>query len=241
MSNVLFKQDFIDVLNELKVEQGSLICLQANLSKFPNVLGGYQTLFDAIWEVIGEDGCIMIPSFTYSSLDPACMGIYYDYQDWQQIREEMPGYNTALTMSDVNSLCVNQFMMQKGVIRSNHPVYSFVFKGNMSMDWVKQTMNYPISFGHVLKGFAHRKAYNILIGFDKEESVLLPAIAKTIGVGSVQVEKAYVQTAKKKMVKTYLNVKCDLEQRKELLEYCYVKESMISNQVISCLSIEELA
>ena len=68
MSKLILKSDFIDLFKSLGIGNGSLICLQANLSKWNSVIGGYQCLLDALFEVIGKEGCVMIPSFSYSTL-----------------------------------------------------------------------------------------------------------------------------------------------------------------------------
>lgn len=239
MNTILTKEDFIDLFHELDIKKGDLVCLQANLAKFHRVVNGYQTVFDALFEVIGEQGCIMMPSFSYMSLDPACQDIYYEYEDWNRIRNEMNGYTISLSGSDIYSDCASQFMRNKEVFRSNHPVYNFLFKGNYSMDWLKQPMNYPISFSHVLKGFVQRRACNVVIGDELENSILLPAIAKTINKGHTCAQRAYIHSNKKTIKKTYLNILCDENNKKDLLEYCYCKEVNFCFQNVYSLTIEK--
>lgn len=240
MSKLILKSDFIDLFKSLGIGNGSLICLQANLSKWNSVIGGYQCLLDALFEVIGKEGCVMIPSFSYSTLDPACMNLYYDYEDWKTIREECYGYDSIKTCSDVYSRSIEHALKENKVMRSNHPVYSFYFIGNYNSDWLKQSMNYPISFSHILKGFVQKKAFNLMIGEKLENSILIPAIAKTLNKGSTYIEKAYVQSNKKKVIKTYLNTMCDEQTKKELLDYCYCKTEKLNGQNVYCVSIEDI-
>ena len=61
MSKLILKSDFIELFKSLGIGNGSLICLQANLSKWNSVIGGYQCLLDALFEVIGKEAFRGVP------------------------------------------------------------------------------------------------------------------------------------------------------------------------------------
>lgn len=231
------KQHFIDILNEFGIKKGDLICLQANLYKLGNVIEGYKALIDACLEVVGQQGCVMMPSFTYSCFDPACLSSRtYKYESWQDVRDNMEGYHSKCTLSEVYTDCANQ-MMTYSYKRSNHPVYSFIYIGNYEEKWVKQQMNYPISFSHALNGFVKRNAYNIIIGDELLNSVLIPAIGKTMNAGITKVERAYISGTNKKTLKTYLNLELSEDVKMKLLDMCILKNKKINGEPIYCISI----
>lgn len=236
--SLITKKDIEEVVASFGITKGDVLCLQADFSKTENVLNSYRSLIEALQEVVSEQGCIFIPSFTFSTLDPAVRDSEdYEQKDWSLIREHILGYQSKYTISQVYDDLNNQFHSYK-VTRSTHPVYSFTYWGNFQQEYVKQQMNYPISFSNALKAFTKGRAFNLLIGEKMENSVLVPAIAQTMNLGVTEIQRAYVSRNNKNTLKSYLNLKVDLEECRSILDMCIVEHQNINGLEVHCISIQ---
>lgn len=231
---VISKEEIRQLITSFGIEKGDTICLQANLEN-----SRYQSLIEGIMKVVGEEGCLFVPSFSFSTLDPASRDSRkYDYEDYELVRNELNGYQAKISMSDVYKGCNNQFSRYK-VSRSVHPVYSFTYWGSFTQDSLKQTMNYPISFQSSLKDFTKKRAFNIIIGEQIENSVLIPAIAQTMNMGVTVMQRAYTMRNQKNVFHTYLHLKVDKEEINKILDMCIIQQNKLGNQEVTCISIQK--
>lgn len=231
---VVKREEIKNALIGFGIEKGDTVCLQANLKK-----GYYQLLIEILQELVGQEGCIFVPSFSFSTLDPATRKSKdYDYDEWQVVRDELLGYQAKYTPSDVYK-DLNSQMNRYKISRSNHPVYSFTYWGNFTQDVLKQTLNYPISFQHSLKDFMKGKAWNIIVGDSIESSVLIPAIASTMNMGTSEIQRAYSMRNHKNVFQTYLQLSVDDKEIEKILELCMIQKTLLDNEEILCISIQK--
>ena len=62
------------------------------------VCGGAQAVIEALMEVVGDSGTIMMPTQPWKNLDPET-GVHWEAEqkDWQLIRDNWPAYDKTLT------------------------------------------------------------------------------------------------------------------------------------------------
>ena len=62
------------------------------------VCGGAQAVIEALMEVVGDSGTIMMPTQSWKNLDPET-GVHWEAEqkDWQLIRDNWPAYDKTLT------------------------------------------------------------------------------------------------------------------------------------------------
>ena len=65
------KQYIKTQLKAMGVRKGMLLFVQGRMEKLGKVVGGAQTIIDAIMEVIGYEGTLVMPSFTPYKKDPS--------------------------------------------------------------------------------------------------------------------------------------------------------------------------
>lgn len=65
------KEFLVDKFYQLGIKQGDTLLVHASLSSLGYVVGGAETLFLVIREVIGNEGTIVVPSQTVEISDPA--------------------------------------------------------------------------------------------------------------------------------------------------------------------------
>ena len=130
-------------LQGMGVRKGMVLLVQGKMEKLGKIIGGAQTLIDAIMEVIGYEGTLVMPAFTPYKKDPACLWDGKEYREqWEQIRKGERPFDRKLD-APRNTLAA-QFMRNEGVLRSHHPLYSFLAWGKYAKVIVEK---HPLHFG----------------------------------------------------------------------------------------------
>ena len=233
------KNDFLDIFSTMGIEEGMVVLVQADLDGFDEILSGAQSIIKALQELVKEDGCIICPTFSLSCLDPACyQQREYTYESWNMIRDNHLGFHEHLTGCDIYKEFSEQFLKNEGVKRTTHPVYSFAYWGTYDEKCLEQPLNFPVSFSRVFREFVDRKACNVLIGVKKEDSLLFPAIAKTMNQGIVTLKRAIISQGKNKQLKNFLDLKVDPENIEEYEKMCSIQSFAYSKKPIYVLSLD---
>ncbi|WP_144667049.1 AAC(3) family N-acetyltransferase [Campylobacter jejuni] len=106
-------KDLIDAFYQLGIKRGDILCVHTELFNFGIPLlpknEFLQTILDCFFEVIGKEGTLIMPTFTYSF----CKNEVYDK------------LNSKCTVGALNEF----FRKQQGVKRTNDPIFSFAVKG----------------------------------------------------------------------------------------------------------------
>lgn len=161
------KQDIRQQLESLGVQKGMVLLVQADVSKLGYIVGGAQALIEAIQDVVGFDGTIVMPTFTSQLLDPACHQEQLAREYWGQIRENALPFNRKLTAPKTADHLVNQFLRNEGVARSYHPVYSFAAWGKYAkLICDKHPLHFGLSKDSPLGKIVDFNGYVVLLGTD---------------------------------------------------------------------------
>ncbi|EGJ8758589.1 N-acetyltransferase LegH [Campylobacter jejuni] len=115
--------DFIETFYKLGLQKGDTLCVHTELFNFGFPLLSrnefLQTILDCFFEVIGKEGTLIMPTFTYSF----CKNEVYDK------------INSKTKMGALNEY----FRKQTGVKRTNDPIFSFAIKGAKEELFLKDT------------------------------------------------------------------------------------------------------
>ena len=126
----LTREEFLKELRMLGLSRGMVLLVEADSECLPYVVGGEQALIEALMELVGYEGTLIVPSFTPELLDPACLEhCPFPYDSWEDIRRNSLPYQPKLSMPVHADPFVRQFLRNDGVVRSNHPLYSFAAWG----------------------------------------------------------------------------------------------------------------
>lgn len=234
-NKIYTKQDFIDIFLDLGIHQGSQVLLEADLSRYTNIVGSYQMLIETLQEVITPSGCLCMPCFSYSCLDPACLENVYPFETWKEVRAYLPGFHVVYTPSEIYKDCTNLFLHYKDVYRSNHPVYSFAYWGTFDMSVLKVDVNEAINLKTSLAFLHEKNACNLLIGVKPKESLLVQALASEYQLGQMVVQRAFIHS-KRRLTKSFLIHRVDPSLAKDLLDCCKIKKSSSPLDMIYSLS-----
>ena len=129
--------ELIKVLQLLGAKKGSILLLHISLSNLGLSILDVKWLLEVLWKVIGEDGKIVMPTFTY-----------------RQIKTSGSVFDVNKTRSDLGWTS-EYFRCQSGVMRSVHPTHSVAAKGKFAFEITRHRRD-------SLTPFARGTPYDIL-------------------------------------------------------------------------------
>lgn len=176
MKTVL-KSEIADALRSVGLQSGDAVMVHTSLGKIGYVCGGAQAVIEALIEVVGQEGTVMMPSQSWKNLDPET-GVHWDADesDWQRIRDHWPAYNKTITPTNTMGAVAEMFRSWPGAVRSDHPARSvaawgkhaeYLTKNHDLSDIFGETS--PLAKFYKLDG----KVLLIGVGYDKNTSLHL--------------------------------------------------------------------
>ena len=122
---VILKDEIIQKLKEVGLKNGDTVMVHTSLGKMGYVCVGAQAVIEALMEVVGDSGTIMMPTQSWKNLDPET-GVHWeaDQKDWQLIRDNWPAYDKNLTPTNTMGAVAEMFRQVSGSVRSDHPARS---------------------------------------------------------------------------------------------------------------------
>lgn len=180
---IVLKKDLINGFKELGLKNGQSIMVHTSLSSLGFVCGGAQIVIEALIDVVGEDGTIMMPTQSWKNLDPD-IGVHWEEpKEWYQIiRDNWPAYDKRITPTNTMGKVAEMFRSWPGAMRSDHPARSVAAWGK-NAEYL--TKNHDLSNifgkGSPIDRLYELDGYVLLIGcgYDKNTSIhLADAIAE---------------------------------------------------------------
>ena len=123
----IFKSDIVDAIKSADLQRGDSVMVHTSLGKIGYVCGGAQVVIEALIEIVGEEGTIMMPTQSWKNLDPED-GVHGDADetDWDRIRENWPAYNKAITPTNTMGAVAEMFRSWPGTMRRHLQLESFM-------------------------------------------------------------------------------------------------------------------
>ena len=122
---VITKEDIIKELKKTGLKRNDTVIVHTSLKSMGYVCGGAQAVIEALIDVIGNDGTIMMPAQSWKNLDPED-GVHWDADedDWQIIRDNWRAYDKDITPTNTMGAVAEMFRQWPGCLRSDHPARS---------------------------------------------------------------------------------------------------------------------
>ena len=206
MKTVL-KSEIADALRSVGLQSGDAVMVHTSLGKIGYVCGGAQAVIEALIEVVGQEGTVMMPSQSWKNLDPET-GVHWDADesDWQSIRDHWPAYNKAITPTNTMGAVAEMFRSWPGAIRSDHPARSFAAWGKHA-EYLTKNHDLSDIFGETspLAKFykLDGKVLLIGVGYDKNTSLHLADVRAEYPGKHTSVEHSAVLENGRRVWKAY--------------------------------------
>ncbi|MCK5156618.1 MAG: AAC(3) family N-acetyltransferase [Spirochaetales bacterium] len=158
---MITRKDIIDGLKKLKLKRGDHVIVHCALSSFGQVRGGADTVIDAILEVVGSGGTLVVPAFGSGDkvFDP-----------------EKSGTNLGVVPQTL--------LARKGVYRSRHPLASVAAIGGKASWLTEKHEEAEISHGRNTPYYKLTEVEGkiLLLGVDQDRNTFLHTIEALVGM-----------------------------------------------------------
>ena len=120
-------------LRNIGLRSGDVVVVHSSMSKIGWVVGGPVTVIEALMEVLGTEGTLVIPAQSTDNSEPSPWQYPAVPESWWQIiRDEIPPFNPDITPTRGIGRIPEVFRKFPGVRRSNHPQVSWAAWGKQA-------------------------------------------------------------------------------------------------------------
>lgn len=162
-------------LRALGVREGSTVIVHTSLSSLGLVVGGEQTVVEALRDVVGADGTLVMPTQSWQLCDPAYLNDSAIPREWwPAIRDHLPVYDPVVTPTRTMGAVAELFRKLPGTLRSSHPHRSFAANGpNAAKIVARHELESPVGEGSPLAALYKLRADVLLLGVGHEKNTAL--------------------------------------------------------------------
>lgn len=194
IQDVITKNDLVSMFKRMGIYKGMILYVQSDLEKCAYVNGGPQIIIDALIECVGYEGTIVTPSFTLSSVDPACDRTYLFERDvFEEIRESKPAFHKKRTPSECGEFS-RQLMCNEGVYRSNHPTHSILAWGKYAkLICDRHPLHFSLGKDSPLEKVVEMNGYVLLLGSTFQECDILSYASVVSGKNQIHIVSAPIE------------------------------------------------
>jgi aminoglycoside 3-N-acetyltransferase len=168
VSTTVTKLEIVTGLCNLGLNQGAVVLVHSSLSSFGYVKGGADTVIDALLEVVGSRGTVLVPTLTGSEALSADNPPVFD-----------PQHATCWT-----GTIPETFRRRPQAVRSHHPTHSVAAIGAQARELTAghETCITPCGPDSPYGRIASAGGYILLIGVDHESNTTFHLVEEIVGV-----------------------------------------------------------
>lgn len=187
INDIITKADLVAFLKNMGISKGMILYVQSNILEFAYVNGGNQTLIEALQDVVGYEGTIVMPSFSKHLIDPACDNKYQFERDvYEEMRDSMLSFHKKRTPADHD--LANQLMRNDAVYRSNHPTHSCVAWGKYAkLMCDKHPLHFSLGKDSFLDRICEMNGYILLLGVGYQHCDIFKYVTSIVGKAPVKI------------------------------------------------------
>jgi aminoglycoside 3-N-acetyltransferase len=162
-------------LAALGLSSGQLVMAHVSMTALGFVAGGPTSLLDALLDVLGPAGTLLLPAHSADLSDPATWQAPPVPTAWiDEVRDALPPFDPARTPTWGLGVVPELFRTWPGVIRSDHPAVSLAARGPLAAEILRDhALDDPHGEGSPLARAYDRDAKLLLLGVGWNRATLL--------------------------------------------------------------------
>jgi aminoglycoside 3-N-acetyltransferase len=245
---ILSKKELKNAFQLVGLKQGDYVIAHTSLSKLGYVIGGPQTVIEALLETVGSEGTIMIPTQSWKNLSPE-HGVHGDIPEveWEKLKEYLPAYDKKITPTNTMGAVAEMFRNWPGTVRSDHPARSFAANGAKAEYLIDNHdlsdifgQSSPLGKLYELDG----KVLLIGVGHDKNTSIHLADVLADYPEKSNETVSSVVTVNGQRKWVEYTTLKVDgkdfVSLGKDFERTNNVMQTSLNGAIITCMSQKAL-
>lgn len=234
VEQVITKEQLVTTLKDLGVTSSMILEVHCDLSKLPYIVGGAQTVVDALLEIVGETGTILMPIEPANTNDPSAWknpNVSCDLYD--EIRENMPMFHPLYCDSKAGAVLEN-FRSRSDVIFSSHPKCGYAAWGRYAkLLCNRQSLHFPLAEESPSARLYELKGYVLNIGCQLEDCTCLHLAEYRSDCRPIKVDTACINMNGRRVMKRYLDL--DIDNK----EFNRIRPNMIRKDLIRSTNLGE--
>jgi aminoglycoside 3-N-acetyltransferase len=215
---VITRQQIIDQLRANGVADGMTLMVHSSLRAFGYVCGGAQTVVDALLEVVGYEGTIVVSMQTGDNSEPS----YWQYPPvtielYDVIRKSHPSFHVV--HSDVRKMGVisESIRHRDGSVMTHHPSVAFCAMGKYARFICRHhELDFPLSKESPLGACYDLKAHILLLGVSYDSCTALHLAESISGKRAVILQGGAVEGNSGRIWQKYLDYDYDPDDFKNI-------------------------
>lgn len=208
---LMTRESLTDGLQKAGLVEGDIVCAHVGMKALGYVCGAGQSVIDAILDVLGHSGTLMMPTFSGELSDPGTWQSPPVPEEWVELmRREMPAYDEHLTPTRGMGVVAELFRNRKGVIRSAHPHSSFAAMGLHASELTSaHLMNYRFGPASPLGRLAALNGKVLLLGAEINKASFVYLAQFCSGLGTEIIKSAPIVERGHSIWLDYLDIAVD--------------------------------
>jgi aminoglycoside 3-N-acetyltransferase len=164
------EEQLVNDLRDLGLPEGACVLAHVSLRSIGPIAGGAETLVRVFRRVLGPEGTLLVPTFTFAHSDPAgWRNAPTTPEDLERARAEVPVFDPQTTPAHVPWIGVFPEIVrrQPDAHRSDHPVVSFAAIGAEAASLTEGVpFHYPLGSDSPLARLHRHDGWVLLLGVD---------------------------------------------------------------------------
>lgn len=236
------KEMLVNALKKLGVRQNQILEVHASLSSFHYVIGGARTIVDALMEICGQSGTLLMPMQTMDNSEPS------DWDNpaiapelWPDIRKSMPAYDpNASDIPGIGEVAEN-FRHREGVVISNHPAVSYAAWGRYArLLCNRQSLHFPLAEESPTARLYELKGNVLLIGCDMDKCTCMHLAEYRTDCRPIRICGSSIRSEEGSVWRKYLDLSTDssafVRVRQKMERKNMIHETMLGGSQIMYFS-----
>lgn len=171
----LIKQDLKEIFLNLNIKQNDVVIVHCSLKKIGYIVGGAQTLVDALLETLTEEGTLIVPYQRVDNTEPSRWenpGIEPEFCKY--VRDNFPAFDLNASEDYKMGALIKNMRIRKKLEISSHPVDAFIAIGKMAKFICNfQSLDFPLGAMSPLIRMCDLKAKTLLLGVEYDCATIM--------------------------------------------------------------------